>query len=729
VGKGKTANKTNATSKNNREKTHATKTSAVDAPLDSTQRNVAITAVTRNEAGYTERSQPFKFNPSADPSKQRFLLLNNALPGQPISVNISISNNVMPAAESAPTSARNPHESVNSQGETTNIIANPSVGKEQASGRGAQQVVATKTGGSHTKTMQKQATWGPDLQTPKESKKLPMAKVPTTGKMPNPSKGVSQSKDNIRPMCSKDVQESKTRNGSKAAQDSGKTSKDAEDSQRLKPEVEARARADVQEQSRAKDNPNVKDHKLSSVSKESKRISIVGTVNDSTGSQPKLERPTRPQDEVKRKEEKTLTKAETRHSIAGKQGKQCDDAPKSDHDAKHGQEKKHDKNTSHHIQAAVELGKGPKQKSEAHGLSKTQAIACLQAVNADPDPAAHPRHLLDNGNGNSIENQGVNTNTNTNTNKNTNTSTSTSTNPNPLHNPKDNPSATTKGMMQANVDLKHKSSSNRESLQVERPKDSQGLHPPRHSTVKRPPALINSIIETACVPVTNPFLPSTTTAASGQLPRPFEPTQSAQHSPSGPNLPRRPSGTERHPMLVSSHKHKAPAKRPPKLVLPVPASQVLRRFASLLTDYEKAELLDYNEIHYIGRELVGRTKAEPRRDDDDNYGYDDYKGDYRVYEGEHIAYRYEILDILGKGSFGQALKCFDHYTKQMVALKVIRSKKRFYYQATVEVKILKYIKENDVERRSNVVSMLEFFMFRKHIVREWLRGSVSRLSC
>ncbi len=30
-----------------------------------------------------------------------------------------------------------------------------------------------------------------------------------------------------------------------------------------------------------------------------------------------------------------------------------------------------------------------------------------------------------------------------------------------------------------------------------------------------------------------------------------------------------------------------------------------------------------------------------------NYGYDDEKGDYRVVSGDHVAYRYEVLSVLG----------------------------------------------------------------------------------
>lgn len=51
--------------------------------------------------------------------------------------------------------------------------------------------------------------------------------------------------------------------------------------------------------------------------------------------------------------------------------------------------------------------------------------------------------------------------------------------------------------------------------------------------------------------------------------------------------------------------------------------------------------------------------------------------------------------MLGKGSFGKVLKCYDHKEKNYVAVKIIKNKKRFEKQGMVEVKVLDAIKSRD----------------------------------
>jgi serine/threonine protein kinase len=56
-----------------------------------------------------------------------------------------------------------------------------------------------------------------------------------------------------------------------------------------------------------------------------------------------------------------------------------------------------------------------------------------------------------------------------------------------------------------------------------------------------------------------------------------------------------------------------------------------------------------------------------------NYGFDNEQQEYIVVMNEHIAYRYEIVKKIGKGSFGIVLRAFDHKTKEFVALKVLKN--------------------------------------------------------
>ncbi|KAI0318052.1 hypothetical protein OF83DRAFT_1163637 [Amylostereum chailletii] len=132
-----------------------------------------------------------------------------------------------------------------------------------------------------------------------------------------------------------------------------------------------------------------------------------------------------------------------------------------------------------------------------------------------------------------------------------------------------------------------------------------------------------------------------------------------------------------------------------------------------LSDYERQEILDYPSVYYVGANSE-KKMAHPDRPTN-NFGYDDERGDYLIVNHDHLAYRYEVLDVLGKGSFGQVLGCRDHCTGQSVAIKIIRNKKRFHHQALVEIKILDNLRKWDSEEKHHVIKMTEHFYFRNHL--------------
>lgn len=112
-----------------------------------------------------------------------------------------------------------------------------------------------------------------------------------------------------------------------------------------------------------------------------------------------------------------------------------------------------------------------------------------------------------------------------------------------------------------------------------------------------------------------------------------------------------------------------------------------------LNIYERGEVVDYKEIYFAGTSDAKKHVGDLNSSALPNFGYDDERGDYTIVRGDHLAYRYEIVDVLGKGSFGQVVRCIDHKTGGLVAVKIIRNKKRFHQQALVEVNILQKLKE------------------------------------
>ena len=118
------------------------------------------------------------------------------------------------------------------------------------------------------------------------------------------------------------------------------------------------------------------------------------------------------------------------------------------------------------------------------------------------------------------------------------------------------------------------------------------------------------------------------------------------------------------------------------------------------------------QVYFVG---PSAKKQQSVLDGSNNSGYDDDQGSYVHVPHDHVAYRYEVLRMLGKGSFGQVVKVYDHRDRTSVALKMVRNEKRFHRQAQEEIRILEHLRKQDPEGAANVVRMLDTFTFRSHI--------------
>ncbi|TVY33180.1 Dual specificity protein kinase [Lachnellula subtilissima] len=164
--------------------------------------------------------------------------------------------------------------------------------------------------------------------------------------------------------------------------------------------------------------------------------------------------------------------------------------------------------------------------------------------------------------------------------------------------------------------------------------------------------------------------------------------------------------TEQAARVLDSLKKRA---TPKERVGPQQALQIAN-----LNIYERGEIVDYKDVFFCGTQSAAKHSGD-LSSEAANFGYDDDRGDYTIAMGDHLSYRYEIIDLLGKGSFGQVVRCIDHKTGGLVAIKIIRNKKRFHQQALVEVNILQKLREWDPNNKYSMVNFVQSFYFRGHL--------------
>jgi hypothetical protein len=90
-----------------------------------------------------------------------------------------------------------------------------------------------------------------------------------------------------------------------------------------------------------------------------------------------------------------------------------------------------------------------------------------------------------------------------------------------------------------------------------------------------------------------------------------------------------------------------------------------------LTDYERTEIEDFEDVWFVAR--TSKKHKPTKLERLVNNGFDDQEGYYRHVEGDQIGYRYEVEKVIGKGAFGNVIRCVDHKRQKQVAIKIVKN--------------------------------------------------------
>lgn len=92
------------------------------------------------------------------------------------------------------------------------------------------------------------------------------------------------------------------------------------------------------------------------------------------------------------------------------------------------------------------------------------------------------------------------------------------------------------------------------------------------------------------------------------------------------------------------------------------------------------------------------------------------EGDYKVVLHEELCSatsRYELLEFLGRGTFGQVVKCWKKGTNELVAIKILKDHPSYARQGQIEISILARLSAENSEA-FNFVRAIECFQHKNH---------------
>ncbi|KAI8050702.1 kinase-like domain-containing protein [Thamnidium elegans] len=95
--------------------------------------------------------------------------------------------------------------------------------------------------------------------------------------------------------------------------------------------------------------------------------------------------------------------------------------------------------------------------------------------------------------------------------------------------------------------------------------------------------------------------------------------------------------------------------------------------------------------------------------------YDDKDGHYLVRPNESLTPQYKIMRLLGQGTFGKVVECFDRVRRTFCAIKIIRAIPKYRDASKIEIRVLNTLKQHDPLNLNKCIHLVEWFDHRNHI--------------
>ncbi|CAO3617607.1 unnamed protein product [Mucor fragilis] len=95
--------------------------------------------------------------------------------------------------------------------------------------------------------------------------------------------------------------------------------------------------------------------------------------------------------------------------------------------------------------------------------------------------------------------------------------------------------------------------------------------------------------------------------------------------------------------------------------------------------------------------------------------YDDKDGHYIVRPNESLTQQYKIMRLLGQGTFGKVVECYDRVRRKYCAIKIIRAIPKYRDASKIEIRVLNTLKHHDPLNLNKCIHLVEWFDFRNHI--------------